>query len=103
MLAEELSKTLGTRNTVAGGVPEKNGTVQLTPEEITSIDLIFTKERLARAEERLAVINLKESQQQLMEVAKSKAILMAKLGDRLGGKLKNAKITDKFRLAYELE
>ena len=89
--------------TVAESVPGKSGIAQLTIEEITSIDLIFTKERLARAEERLAVLNLKETQTQLMDVAKSKAVLMARLGDRLGGKIKSAKIVGKAQLSYELE
>jgi hypothetical protein len=76
---------------------------ELTPEEIASIDLIFTKERLAQAEEKLALLHLRDMQRQLMKVAKDKAVLMARLGDRLGGKLKSAKIVSNNQLAYELE
>lgn len=91
------------RDPAAEAVPEMKGVATLTPEEIMSLDMIFTKERLARAEEKLAVINLREAQMQLMEVAKSKAVMMARLGDRLGGQIKSAKIVGKNQLAYELE
>lgn len=87
----------------AAGAAQQKGVATLTPEEIMGLDLIFTKERAAKAEERLAVINLREAQMQLMEAAKSKAVLLARLGDRLGGQIKNAKIVGKNQLAYELE
>lgn len=92
-----------TRDPAVEAVPDSRGVATLTPEEITTLDLIFTKERLARAEEKLAVINLREAQKQLMEVAKNKAVLMARLGNRLGGQIKSAKIVGKNQLAYELE
>lgn len=84
-------------------VAGRNGVAQLTQEEITALDLVFTREKLAMAEERLAVIGLREAQKQLMEAAKQKAVLLARLGDRLGGRLKSARIVDKSQLAYELE
>lgn len=83
--------------------PEKKGVATLTPEEIMAMDLVFTKERLAQAEEKLAMLHLRDVQKQHMEVAKDKAVLMARLGDRIGGRLKSAKIVGKNQLAYELE
>lgn len=81
----------------------KNGVLELTPEEITTIDLILTKERLAAAEEKLAAIQLRESQTKLMDVGKRKAVLLAKIGARVGGRIKTAKIVGQSKLAYELE
>ena len=88
---------------VARTLENKNGTLELTPEEAATVELILTKERLAVAEERLAAIGLRESQIQLMEVAKSKAVLMAKLGARVGGRIKDAKVVGRSTLSYELE
>lgn len=81
----------------------RQGTIELTPEEITMIDLLLTKESLAVAEERLAAIQLKESQRKLMDVAKRRAVLLAKVGARVGGRIKDAKIISPNQLAYELE
>jgi len=88
---------------VPAGGSNKSGIVELTHEEATSIEIVLTKERLAAAEEKLAAIQLREAQKRLMEVARAKAVLMSKLGDRLGGRLNSAKIVGKHRLAYELE
>ena len=93
----------GTMEAWAEAAPKKSGVVKLTPEEITMLDLLFTRERLATAEEKLAVYNLREAQKKLMEVAKSKAVAMARLGDRLGGQIKSARIVANNQLAYELE
>jgi hypothetical protein len=82
---------------------QKEGVLELTSEEITTIDLILTKERLAAAEEKLAAMQLRDSQAKLMDVGKRKAVLMAKLGARVGGRIASAKIVGQSRLAYELE
>lgn len=79
------------------------GVLELTSEEITTIDLILTKERLAAAEEKLAAIQLRDAQTKLMDVGKRKAVLLAKLGARVGGRIKGAKIVGQSKLAYELE
>lgn len=84
-------------------MPEKKGVLELSTEEIISIDLIFTKERLSLAKEKLAVYELKDAQADLMRIAKSKAVLLAKLGAKAGGKIVSAKIVGKAQLAYELE
>lgn len=81
----------------------KSGVLELTPEEITTIDLLLTKERLAAAEEKLAAMQLRDAQRQLMEVGKRKAVLMAKLGARVGGRITSAKIVGQSKLAYETE
>jgi len=81
---------------------KKQGILELTSEEVVSIDLIFTKERLAIAEEKLAMIQLRNAQSELMRVGKSKAVLMARLGDRVGGCISSAKIVGNDKLVYEL-
>lgn len=81
----------------------KTGVIELTPAEITTIDLVLTRERMVVAEEKLAAMQLRDAQLKLLESAKSKAALMAQLGMRVGGKLKHAKVMDRQRLAYELE
>lgn len=85
------------------GEPQKSGVLELTPEELTMIDLIFTKEQLAAAQEQLAAMQLREAQSKLMDVGKRKAVLMAKLGAKVGGRITSAKIVGQTRLAYELE
>ncbi len=81
----------------------KQGIVELTPDEIATIDLILTKEKLAAAEEKLAAIQLRDAQTKLMDSGKRKAVLLAKLGARVGGRITSAKIIGQSRLAYELE
>lgn len=81
----------------------RQGSLELTPEEAATIELILTKEKLAVAEERLAAIQLREAQIQLMEVAKRKAVLLAKIGARVGGKIKEARIVGQKHLVYDLE
>lgn len=101
--AEALAEQAEKLEDITKSPSEAGGVLELTPEEITAIDLILTKERLAAAEEKLAAIQLRDAQTKLMSVAKSKAVLMAKLGARVGGRLKSAKIVGQAKLAYELE
>jgi hypothetical protein len=81
----------------------KEGVLELTPEEVATIDLIITKEQLAAAEEKLAAMQLREAQRKLMDTGKRKAVLLAKVGARVGGRIKSAKIVGQSKLAYELE
>jgi len=102
--AEALAeKAVGADSTPDESPKEDKGIVELTPEEVTMVDLIMTKEQLASAEERLAAIQLRDAQSKLMDVAKRKAVLMAKLGARVGGRIKNVRVVGQSRLAYELE
>ena len=81
----------------------KQGVLEMTQEEILTIDLLLTKERLATAEEKLAAVNLREAQAKLMDVGKRKAVLLAKMGSRVGGRIKSARVVGQTKLVYELE
>ena len=82
---------------------DRHGVIELTQDEIMSIDLILTKEKLAQAEERIAAMRLRDAQSRFMDVAKQKAILLARIGDRVGGKIKDARVVGRSKLSFELE
>jgi hypothetical protein len=106
MMTTKEAEALAERAEELGQAPEekeKSGVVDLTQEEITTIDLILTKEQLAAAQEKLAANELRQAQMKLMDAGKSKAVLLAKLGARVGGRIKSAKIVGQSRIAYELE
>lgn len=88
---------------VEGTPPKKKGTVELTHEEASELLTLLLRERLSDTEESLFSIQLRESQRIKLGVAKDKAVFMAKIGSRVGGKIREAKVVGKSTLSYELE
>jgi len=83
--------------------PAKKQRLQLTREQAMSIDLVFTKKRLALAEERLAFQALREAQKKLHSLVREEAIMLNVLEQSVGGRLRNAKLVGDHVLEYEIE
>lgn len=79
-------------------IPKPNGggvmEVTLSNEEVLGLDLAMTRKQAAVAEEKLAMLQLKDAQANLMSAVKGEVVVLAKIANahKLGN-IKRAKLT----------
>ena len=82
----------------------KTGTIELDQQQVLAIQLVMMKKQKAVLAEKLATMQLKEAQRELMVNVRDEAVVLAKIAQAHGlGRFKSVKVVGPNRLAYELE